>query len=92
MGTLESAGPDLSHQTVTLYNEHGIARPALTGEWFKNGFEGSMAELLCAIAEQREPSNSARNNLQSLALCFAAIESARTHQPQIPGTIRRMPH
>jgi hypothetical protein len=51
-----------------------------------------MAELLCAIAEGREPTNSARNNLKSLALCFAAIESARTHQPQIPGNIRQMPH
>jgi predicted dehydrogenase len=92
LGTLRSAGPDLSHQTVTLYNEQGVARPALEGEWFKNGFEGTMAELLCAIAEGREPTNSARNNLKSLALCFAAIESARTHQPQIPGNIRQMPH
>ncbi len=91
-GAIESAGPDLSHQTVTLYLPDGVARPALTGEWFKNGFEGAMAELLCAIAEQREPTHSARNNLKSLALCFAAIESARTHKPQIPGTIRRMPH
>ncbi len=92
LGTMESTGPDLSHQSVTLYNEQGVAHPALTGEWFKNGFEGTMAELLCAIAEGREPSNSARNNLKSLELCFAAIESARTHQPQIPGTIRHMPH
>ena len=91
-GTLESVGPDLSDQIVTLYNERGIARPGLEGEWFKNGFEGSMAELLCAIAEGREPTNGAHNNLQSLALCFAAIESARTRQPQIPGSIRRMPH
>ncbi|MBL7647942.1 MAG: Gfo/Idh/MocA family oxidoreductase [Candidatus Hydrogenedentes bacterium] len=92
LGTLQSTGPDLSHQAVTLYNEHGIARPALTGEWFKNGFEGTMAELLCAIAENRPPANSARNNLRSLALCFAAIESARSHQPQVPGNIRRMPN
>ena len=92
LGTLESAGPDLSHQAVTLYNGAGIAKPALQGEWFKNGFEGTMAELLCAIAENREPSNSARNNLKSLELCFAAIESARTGQPQVPGSIRRMPH
>lgn len=91
LGTLESRGPDLSHQSVTLYNEAGLAQPALQGEWFKNGFEGTMAELLSAIAENRAPSNSARNNLKSLALCFAAIESARTHQPQVPGSIRRMP-
>jgi len=90
-GTLESHGPDLSHQTVTLYQEAGIAHPALEGEWFKQGFEGTMAELLCAIEENREPNNSARNNLDSLALCFSAIASAERHQPQEPGTVRRLP-
>jgi hypothetical protein len=35
-----------------------------------------MAELLRAIEDEREPSNSARQNLRSLALCFAALESA----------------
>lgn len=90
-GTLESHGPDLSHQTVTLYQEGGIAHPPLEGEWFKQGFEGTMAELLCAIEEERVPSNNARNNLDSLALCFAAIASAESHQPQEPGTVRRLP-
>lgn len=33
---------------------------------------------LLALEEDREPSNSARNNLQSLELCFAAIQSADT--------------
>jgi hypothetical protein len=49
-----------------------------------------MAELLCAIEENREPSNSAENNLNSLALCFAAVESAETGKPQIPGKVRRI--
>lgn len=90
-GTLESHGPDLSHQVVTLYQKAGIARPTLEGEWFKQGFEGTMAELLCAIEEDREPSNCARDNLDSLALCFAAIASAERHEPQEPGTVRRLP-
>lgn len=90
-GTLTSEGPDLSHQSVTLYTSDGIARPTLEGEWFTNGFAGTMAELLCATEEKRLPSHNARNNLDSLALCFAAIESAVTHMPQTPGTIRRMP-
>ena len=34
-----------------------------------------MGELLCAIEEGREPSNSARENLFSLALAFAAVRS-----------------
>jgi len=90
-GTLASEGPDLNHQNVTLYTEEGIAHPLLQGEWFTNGFQGTMAELLCAIEAGREPMNGARDNLKSLALCFAAIESAITHQPQVPGAVRRMP-
>ncbi|MCF6285018.1 MAG: Gfo/Idh/MocA family oxidoreductase [Candidatus Hydrogenedentes bacterium] len=90
-GSLASEGPDLSHQSVTLYTEAGIAHPALEGEWFKNGFQGTMAELLCAVEEDRPPSHNAQNNLDSLALCFAAIKSAETHEPQVPGEINRLP-
>ncbi len=76
-GTLVSAGPSLSEQTVTLYTEAGVARPDLQGTWFREGFHGAMGELLCAIEENRAPENNARDNLRGLALCFAAIESAR---------------
>ena len=89
-GTLESSGPDLSHQAVTLSTEGGIAHPTLEGEWFKNGFQGTMAELLCAIEDDRSPNNNAADNLKSLALCFAAIKSAETHLPQVPGEVRRL--
>jgi predicted dehydrogenase len=90
-GTLISAGPSLSEQQVTLYTSEGIARPALEGTWFTSGFEGAMAELLCAIEDQREPENSARANLESLALCFAAMASAESGQPVAPGEARRWP-
>ena len=90
-GTLTSVGPDLGTQSVTLYNEAGAASPALTGTWFNDGFKGTMGELLCAIEEGREPRNSARNNLQSLALCFAAIASANEGVTKVPGTVRRLP-
>ena len=33
---------------------------------------------------------SARNNLASLALCFAAIKSADTGDPQTPGAVRAL--
>lgn len=75
-GTITSRGPSLSEQTVTLFTAEGYAQPELTGTWFREGFQGAMAELLCAIEEQREPSNNARDNLKSLELCFAAIERA----------------
>ena len=90
-GTLYSTGPDLSTQNVSLSTAQGVAIPALEGGWFNDGFHGTMSELLCAIEEGREPMNSARNNLESLALCFAAIASAGDGEPKVPGEVRRLP-
>jgi predicted dehydrogenase len=89
-GTLYSTGPDLGHQTVTLSTPEGSGSPHLEGTWFSDGFHGTMAELLCAIEDEREPSNSARDNLKSLALCFAAVRSANTGLPQVPGLVREL--
>ena len=47
----------------------------------------TMGELLCAIEEDREPENSARENLRSLELCFAALASADSGQPVKPGDV-----
>ena len=91
LGTLECSGPSLSSQHVTLTTAAGEARPPLAGSWFENGFQGTMGELLCAIEDNQEPLNSARNNLQSLALCFAALASANNGEPVRPGTVRKMP-
>ncbi len=90
-GALWSTGPDLKHQKVTLATAEGQASPRLSGCWFPDGFHGTMGELLSAIEEGREPENSARNNLRSLALCFAAVASAERHRPVVPGTVRKMP-
>jgi hypothetical protein len=81
----------LGNQTVTLYTEKGQAQPKLEGSWFPDGFHGTMGELLRSIEEGREPSNSARDNLRSLALCFAAIASATDGTPKVPGEVRRLP-
>ena len=90
-GTLSSIGPHSGEQTVTLATRQGVMTPHLEGSWFPDGFHGSMGELLCAIEEGREPINSARENLHSLALCFAAIASAGEGVAKIPGTVRRLP-
>jgi predicted dehydrogenase len=90
-GSLTSRGPNLGEQRVELWTEAGVARPRLDGQWFNDGFAGAMGELMCAIEEDREPSNGARANLDSLALCFAAIASAREGRPVEPGTVRRLP-
>jgi len=89
--TITSVGPDIHKQKVTLHNVGGAASPRLTGRWFPDGFRGTMGELLCAIEEGRQPSNSARNNLKSLELCFAAVASAERHKPVVPGTVKRLP-
>ena len=90
-GTITSSGPDLKHQKVTLYTAQGHASPRLEGCWFSDGFHGTMGELLSSIEEDREPSNSARDNLHSLALAFAAMASADGRRPVMPGSVRKMP-
>jgi len=90
-GTARSVGPDLNAQAVTLATHEGLARPALSGTWFPDGFHGTMGELLLAVEEKREPENSARSTLPSLALCFAAISSAESGAAVAPGSIRRLP-
>jgi predicted dehydrogenase len=90
-GTIRARGPICAAHDLTLYTKRGYAKPILEGKWFNDGFRGSMGELLCAIEEDREPSNSARDNLRSLALCFAAVKSADTGTAQIPGKIRSLP-
>ena len=80
-GTLYSVGPDLTDQQVTGFTEKGWFRPELEGTWFLEGFQGTMAELLCASEEERPPLNDARDNLRGLSICFAAIRSADQGAP-----------
>ena len=61
---------------VELERDGVSLRYALDGEWLPDGFAGSMAELSSAIAEDREPFNSARHNLLSLQMTLAACRSA----------------
>lgn len=88
--TALSDGPSLFKQTVTLFTPQGQGSPTLEGAWFPDGFHGTMAALLCAIEEDREPEHSGRNNLASLAFAFAAIASSHTGAPQVPGQIRTL--
>jgi predicted dehydrogenase len=48
----------------------------LSGAWFVDGFAAAMGELMCAVAEHREPENSAADAARSVALVLAARESA----------------
>lgn len=61
---------------VELERDGRVDRVQLVGEWWPDGFAGTMAELVTALAEDREPFNSARHNLLSLELTLAACASA----------------
>lgn len=90
-GTLRSQGPGLNDQPMMeLYLEQGNSQIDLQGNWFTNGFLGTMSELLCAIEQDRQPSNSAQSALSGLELCFAAIESTETGKAVIPGSVRKL--
>jgi predicted dehydrogenase len=89
-GTLRTRGPVCANDTVELHTAAGVARPRLEGHWFREGFRGTMGELLCAIEDHREPEHSARDNLRTLDVVFAAIASADSGAPVTPGTVRRL--
>jgi len=89
-GTVRSEGPGLGEQDVSLHTDGGVARPKLEGSWFPTGFRGTMGELLAAIEADREPENSGRDNLDSLALCYAAVAAAEDGEPKVPGEVREL--
>ncbi len=89
-GSLHSDGPDLGVQQVTLTTAAGQATPVLQGTWFNDGFRGAMGALLVAIETDSEPANGAAENLESLALAFAAIESRRTGREVPVGEVTRV--
>jgi len=86
-GTFKSTGSDLEKQTLTLYREGEAEKIDLAGSWFPGGFHGTMGELLSAIEGGRTSEISAANNLRSLALCFAAVESAEQGRAIVPGSV-----
>lgn len=80
-GTIHAVGGICDVATVDIHTADGVARKELAGSWFPDGFRGCMGELLCAIEENREPENSAADNLKSLALVLAAMKSADSGVP-----------
>jgi len=55
-------------------------QPCWPEVWFPDAFAGTMAQLLCALEEGREPEISGRDNLETIALCEAVRASAREHR------------
>jgi predicted dehydrogenase len=88
--TLSSRALCCKSVRVRIDTPQGHATAKLKGQWFPDGFRGTMCELLCAIEENREPSNSAASALESLAISFAALRSASTGLPSKPGEVGKV--
>jgi hypothetical protein len=63
--------------------------PRWSSVWFPDAFLGPMAELLCAVEENREPAISGRDNLKTMALVDACYLSAKEHRAVEPAEIER---
>jgi predicted dehydrogenase len=59
-------------------------QPTLPGSWFPDAFAGTMAQLLVALEQNREPEISGRDNLNTMALVEAAYLSAAEHRRVSP--------
>lgn len=85
-GKVMGSAPTREPDELELERGGRRSRLELEGSWNREGFAGTMGELLTAIAEDREPYNSARHNLQSLELTLAACRSAEQDaRPVRPG-------
>ena len=75
-GAVLGSGPVSGEEELELERDGETTHFQLDGSWHLNGFAGALGELVSAIAEKREPYNSARHNLLSLELTLAACLSA----------------
>lgn len=89
-GTVKARGDVCGANDITLFTPEGFCKPQVEGKWFNDGFRGAMGELMCAIEEGREPANSGRNNLRTLEIVFAVLESADTGRVVRPGEAREL--
>jgi predicted dehydrogenase len=78
-GTEGSLVASRNEVTVCLREDPGrkVTFP-IRGQWFPDAFGGSMGELMAALAEGREPRTSGRDNLETLRVAYAAVESSET--------------
>jgi hypothetical protein len=66
----------LDSDRLQLDDGHAITDVPLHGAWFVHGFAATMGELMSAVADHREPENSAAEAAASVVLSLAARESA----------------
>lgn len=59
---------------------NGWQTPKWNDVWFPDAFVGTMAQLLVAVEQSREPEISGRDNLETVALCAAVFSAATEHR------------
>jgi predicted dehydrogenase len=62
-------------------------KPTWSEAWFPDAFAGPMAELLCALENQRQPELSGADNLHTMALVDACYQSVRERRAVSPAEI-----
>ena len=78
-GTLGSASISNTELVVSFKDSPQSKRVfQIQGSWFPDAFGGSMGELMRALNENREPTTSGRDNLNSIKIAYAAVESSET--------------
>ncbi|MEI6949215.1 Gfo/Idh/MocA family oxidoreductase [Paraflavisolibacter sp. H34] len=65
---------------TTLQHPGCWFKPRWKEVWFPDAFVGPMAQLLCALEEDREPEISGRDNLKTMALVDACYLSYQQHR------------
>lgn len=79
--TSRASQRDVSLDAVRCYDHHGVARNLPLPELSLFDRAGALDAFVKAVESGREPETCGRDNLRSLALSHAAIESARRRQP-----------
>ena len=74
----------LDSDHLVLDDGRGTHPVPLTGAWFVDGFAATMAELMSAVDEGREPENSAADAARSVRLVLAARRSAEDGGVPVP--------
>ena len=73
----------------TVHDNGSWHCPKWDSVWFPDAFIGPMAELLCALEQQRECSISGHENLGTMALVDACYRSAAEHRCVSPAEFTR---
>jgi predicted dehydrogenase len=72
---------DMSHDRVVVRPRGGRPRSAKLDSMARTGPWGTITEFADAVRSGREPENSGRQNLGTIAFVAAAVESAAVHEP-----------